>query len=216
MARDGLSANDPKRTSSGSAARFNIPKEFNKPLPEFYFEPYDFKLEGGNMGNEYQPELWRDIFIVLSSSSAALIGLLFIATSLRLEEIVNNPVLRRRAFNHTRYLLTIFVEALLILIPQPKLFLGIELIALNLLALCLPLRLFYLFFENKEGFHRGGTAVHRLIIFIIGFSLGIAGGATLIEHSNWGIFLVTASCIIVVVMVVLNSWSIMLGLANRK
>jgi hypothetical protein len=168
------------------------------------------------MGNEYQPEIWRDVFVVLSTSSAALIGLLFIATSLRLEEIVSNPILRSRAFNHTRYLLTVFVEALLILVPQPKIILGIELIALNLFALCLPLRLFYIFFRNKEGFHHGGTAVHRLIIFIVSFSLGIAGGATQIEHLNWGIYLVTASCIIVIVMVVLNSWSIMLGVGQAE
>jgi hypothetical protein len=30
----------------------------------------------------YQAELWRDMFVVLGTSSAALIGLLFIATSL--------------------------------------------------------------------------------------------------------------------------------------
>jgi hypothetical protein len=168
------------------------------------------------MGNEYQPEVWRELFVVLSSSSAALIGLLFIATSLHLNEIVTNPILRRRAFNHTRYLLTVFVEGLLILVPQPTVTLGIELIALNLFALCLPLRLFYIFFKNKDDFHHGGTAVHRLIIFIVSFSLGMVGGAALIERINWGVYLVTASCIIVVVLVVLNSWSIMLGVGEAE
>jgi hypothetical protein len=33
------------------------------------------------MENAYQPALWHDFFVVLGSSSAALIGLLFIATS---------------------------------------------------------------------------------------------------------------------------------------
>ena len=71
------------------------------------------------METAYQPELWRDLFVVLGSSSAALIGLLFIATSLHLDEIVSNPVLRRRAYNNTRYLLIVFVEAALLLLPQP-------------------------------------------------------------------------------------------------
>ena len=66
------------------------------------------------MENAYQPELWQNVYVVLGSSSAALIGLLFIATSLHLDEIINNLGLRRRAFNNTRYLLMIFVEALLI------------------------------------------------------------------------------------------------------
>ena len=66
---------------------------------------------GGNyMENAYQPELWHDFFVVLGSSSAALIGLLFIATSLHLGEIVNDPILRRRAFNNTLFLLMALVS----------------------------------------------------------------------------------------------------------
>jgi hypothetical protein len=49
----------------------------------------------------YQPEF------MLGSPSAALIGLLFIAASLHVKEVVNNPVYYRRAFNKTCYLLII-------------------------------------------------------------------------------------------------------------
>jgi hypothetical protein len=70
------------------------------------------------MGNAYQPELWRELFVVLSSSSAVLIGLLFIATSLHLDEIINQPFFHRRAFNNTRYLLITFVEAVWVLISR--------------------------------------------------------------------------------------------------
>jgi hypothetical protein len=55
------------------------------------------------MGKAYQPELWRDLYVMLGTSSAALIGLLFIVTSLHLNEIANNPVLRRRANHRTIY-----------------------------------------------------------------------------------------------------------------
>jgi hypothetical protein len=33
------------------------------------------------MESTYQPELWRDMFVLLGSSAAALIGLLFIAAA---------------------------------------------------------------------------------------------------------------------------------------
>jgi hypothetical protein len=92
------------------------------------------------MESAYQPELWRDMFVLLGSSAAALIGLLFIATSLHLSEVINNPSSRRRAFNNTCYLLIILVEALLLLMPQPMPILGAELISINLLGLWLPLR----------------------------------------------------------------------------
>ena len=166
------------------------------------------------MENAYRPELWQNVFVVMGSSSAALIGLLFIATSLHLDEIIDNPYLRRRAYNNTRNLLIIFVEAVLVLFPQPMLTLGAELVAINLFGLWFPVRNTYFFFKNKEDFHRAGWSIYRAIIFIVTFLLGIAGGVTLIEHFNWGIYLLAASCVIFVVTVVLNAWSIMLGVGQ--
>ena len=172
------------------------------------------------MENASQPALWRDVFVVLSSSSAALIGLLFIATSLHLNEIVNNPILRRRAFNNMGYLLIAFVEALLVLTPQPMLIFGAELIAINLLGLLVPLRFIYIRFNKSEDFHDGGGFGRgpwpRAISFIAIFLVGTAGGATLFEHSNWGIYLVTTSCVILLVTVVLNAWSIMVGVGQTE
>jgi len=37
------------------------------------------------MENVYQPELWRDAYVMLGTAAAALIGLLFVVTSLHLE-----------------------------------------------------------------------------------------------------------------------------------
>lgn len=168
------------------------------------------------MENAYQPELWHDFFVVLGSSSAALIGLLFIATSLHLGEIVNDPILRRRAFNNTLFLLMAFVSALLVLIPQPMPILGAELVAINLLGLWPELRFVYIFFKNREDYHRSGGAIHRAVTFIVGFLLGIAGGATLIGHRNWGIYLVATSCVIVLGRVVLSAWAIMVGVGQLE
>jgi len=166
--------------------------------------------------NAHEPELWHDFFVVLGSSSAALIGLLFIATSLHLGEIVNDPILRRRAFNNTLFLLMTFVAALLVLIPQPMPILGAELVVINLLGLWPELRFVYIFFKSKEDYHRGGGAIHRAITFIVGFLLGIAGGAALIGYRNWGIYLVAISYIIVLGRVVLSAWAIMVGVGQLE
>lgn len=91
------------------------------------------------MENLYQAELWRDLYVMVGSSSAALVGLLFIATSLHLDEFVKYPAFRRRAYTNTRNLLITFVEAALILIPQQMPILGAELLALNLIGLCFVL-----------------------------------------------------------------------------
>jgi hypothetical protein len=76
---------------------------------------------------------WHDLYVMLGTSSAALIGLLFIATSIHLGEVVS-PGFRVRSYNQTLYLLTLLVEAILILVPQPVSFLGAELMALNLVG----------------------------------------------------------------------------------
>ena len=79
------------------------------------------------MGSEYQPELWRDLYVMLGTSAAALIGLLFVVTSLHLDNIVRNPVYHRRAYNQTLYLVILLVEAMLILTPLPVRILGVAL-----------------------------------------------------------------------------------------
>lgn len=168
------------------------------------------------MEHSNQPELLRDMFVMLGSASAGLIGLLFIAASLHVKAIIDNPVFCRRAINNTCYLLIILVQALLILIPQSMRILGAELVAINLVGLWFPLRFIYIHFTNDDVFRRGGGSVHLGIIFSVSFLLGIAGGAGLIGQLNWGIYLVAASCVILLVTVVLAAWSILVGVGQSE
>lgn len=167
------------------------------------------------MENAYQPELWRDAYVMLGTAAAALIGLFFVVMSLHLDEIANNPAYRIRARNNTFYLLVMVVEATLILIPQPMAVLGVELIAINLSLLLLHLRNFYTFaYKSKEVGNRGGFQAYTSLRFITSDILGIAGGAYLVELSNCGLYLMTASYIIFLGSVVFNAWLIMLGVGQ--
>ena len=168
------------------------------------------------MGSNYQPEFWRDLYVMLSTASAALVGLLFVATSLHLDEIVHNPGFRVRARANIVYLLTTLVEAALILTPQRPEILGAELIAVNLLGIQLPISAMYHFYCNTEMAKRGGYSIYRSLAFFASFVLGIAGGAGLIAGANWGMYLVTAAYISFVVFVALNAWRIMLGVGQEK
>jgi hypothetical protein len=169
------------------------------------------------MENAHLPELWRDLYVMLGTSSAALIGLLFVVTSLHLDDVVKNPVFRVRAYSGTLYLLTLLVEAELILVPQPIPMLGTELVAINLLGLWLPLSNIYrYFYKNKQISNRGGLAIYRALTYIIAYLLGIAGSIALIEHLNWGMYLVTASYTLALVGVVLGAWAIMMGIGQTE
>jgi len=169
------------------------------------------------MGNAHQPELWRDVYVMLGTSVATLVGLLFVVTSLHLDEIINNAVYRVRARNNMFYLLSLLVEATVILIPQPMSVLGAELIAINLILLQFHLRNVYKFhYKNRDMGIRGGFSVYAGISFIVSDLLGIGGGAFLVEWSNWGLYLVTASYVTLLISVALNAWAIMLGVGQSE
>ena len=169
------------------------------------------------MENAYQPELWRDLYVMLGTSSAALIGLLFVVTSLHLKQITNNPVFRTRAFNITHHLLTTLIEAALILAPQPIFVLGLELTAINLLGLWLPLSFVYrYFYKNRNAGKRGSYSIWRGLLNITAYLFGIAGGLTLMASSNWGMYLITGSFIVFLLSAILNAWTIMLGVGQTK
>ena len=93
---------------------------------------------------------WHDVYVMLGTASAALIGLLFVAASLHLGEVVSNPGFRVRAYHLTLYLVTLLVEAIVILVPQPLSYLGAELFVLNLAGLLLPLSTFYTFVYKQQ------------------------------------------------------------------
>src|SRR5262245_30699584 len=100
-------------------------------------------------------DAWRNLYVMLGTSSAALIGLLFVATSIHLGDVVSNPGFRVRSYNQTLYLLTLLVEAVLILVPQPVPFLGAELMVLNLVGLWFPLSTSYTFiYKHRDNSHR--------------------------------------------------------------
>jgi hypothetical protein len=161
-------------------------------------------------------EAWHDLYVMLGTSSAALIGLLFIATSLHLGEVVSNPAFRVRSYNQTLYLLTLLVAAVLILVPQPVPILGAELVVLNLAGLWFPIRTYYTFFYKQDNRHRGGMKMSRFIPFGGSHLLGVVGGIALTQRSPWGMYIVTVSYTMLLVAVVIGAWSTMLGVEQKQ
>jgi hypothetical protein len=149
---------------------------------------------------------WHDLYVTLGSSSAALIGLLFVAVSIHLSEVASNPGFRVRTYNQTLYLLTLLVEAILILVPQPVPFLGAE-IAVS--------TTYTFLYKHRDDIHRGGMKMSRAIPLTVAYMLGVVGGIALIQSSRWGMYIVTVSYTTVLVTVVLGAWSTMLGIEQR-
>jgi len=160
---------------------------------------------------------WHDLYVMLGTSSAALVGLLFVATSLHLGEVASNPAFRVRAYHLTLYLLTLVVEAVIILVPQPVPFLGVEVFALNLVGLILPLSTTYTYvYKRPDASHRGGVKMSGVVALSLGYLLGMAGGISLIKETSWGMYIVAVSYTALLVTVVLRTWSILLGIEQAE
>ena len=169
------------------------------------------------MDNAHQPELWRDLFVMLGTSAAALIGLLFVAASVRISESIDRPIFRIRARSITLHLLTMFVQAMAVLTPQSMNFLGAEVVVINLCGLWLPLRFLYrLIRKYRSERKREGVTFFRAASVIVGYLFGVVGGVGLINFANWGMYLITISYGVILVFVTLTAWLIMFGAEQKE
>jgi hypothetical protein len=162
------------------------------------------------------PDPWRELYVMLGTSSAALIGLLFVATSLHLEEITNEDVFRLRAGYTTLILVSTLLEATGILTPQPMRILGAELLAVNCWGVSFPITLLSKALHIPGARGRGGFSVHRAEIFIAGYCIGIIGAAAIITGSELGMYGVTVSYAILLTISIWNSWIIMQGIGRTE
>ena len=161
---------------------------------------------------------WSELYVMLGTSSAALIGLLFVATSLHLKAMVDHPVLRTRSRNLTLHLVVMLVQATAVLTPQPLRSLGIEIIIVNLCGLALPLTFLYrtIFRPARRRVKGSGFSLYMGIAYILGYATGIVGGVALSQALLWGLYLVTFSNAIFFVLVILNGWKLMLGIQESE
>jgi hypothetical protein len=163
----------------------------------------------------YGQAAWHELYVMLGGSSAALIGLLFVATTLHVREIANNAMFKIRVQNSTLILMGTLVQAAAILTPQPLRALGIELLLLNLWGAWFPVSLTFTAMM-KSAAHRGGYSIYRGIYFMTGFASGIAGSIALIFGAEWGFYLVTIGYVSSVIACIWNAWVMMLGIGQEE
>jgi hypothetical protein len=156
------------------------------------------------MISAFPHEHWHDLYIMLGGSSAALIGLLFVATTLHIHEIADNAMFKIRVQYSTLILIGTLIQAAAILTPQPIPALGIEVLILNLWGLWFPVSLTYTAMM-KPATRRGGYSIYRGVAFIGGYVVGIAGAVALIAGAEWGLYLVTACYVSSLVSTVWNA-----------
>ena len=91
-----------------------------------------------NAGND--PAAWQNFYIMIGTANAAITGLLFVALSLHLKEILAHAVYKTRAIVVLVILTTQIVISAIVLAPQSRELMGWEILTLNLFFLALNVR----------------------------------------------------------------------------
>src|SRR2546428_1125108 len=92
----------------------------------------------------YQPALWHDYFVMVGGGSAALTGLVFVAMTLHLQEIVGDPVQRHRSRTILAGLTAVFIRCALVLMGGQNAqavavgLVWVLLVGVVILFMCLP------------------------------------------------------------------------------
>jgi hypothetical protein len=168
------------------------------------------------MFGEPLPDTWHELYVMLGTSSAALVGLLFVAASLHVSEIANDELFRLRVQYTTLILFSTLLLATAILIPQPQRILGAELLLINAWGLSFPITLLRRVLKISGARGRGGFSTRRGAHFIMSYAVGLAGSAAVIAGYEWGMYVVTlayANCLLASIW---NAWMIMLGIGQGE
>jgi len=81
-----------------------------------------------------QPAQWHDLFVAIAGAAAALTGLLFVAVSINLRQVLDYPSLPTRAVETLSLIGALLLLSVFMLIPgQPRPVLGAEILGLGLL-----------------------------------------------------------------------------------
>lgn len=163
-----------------------------------------------NAGAAFNPILWSNFFSAELSASAALTGLLFVAASINLARIIENPLLTARLAKALVTLIAVVFAATLCLVPgQSTRLLGAELMVIEV-----PIWILVTILErasSRTNVYVGtwGKVGHFLLAQSAVLTM-IAGGASLLAGRDGGLYWVVAGVMISFATALLDAWVLLI------
>ncbi len=163
----------------------------------------------------YVAESWNNFFVLVGTGSAALTGLVFVAISVNLRDVVKDATHTHRAINMLTGFTAVFILSSFALMGrQTHQTVGLEWLIVSLLAGAI----------NTNGYIRGFSLTgsrYKLSLFrIAGGSacyLGqIVGSAAFYFGADWGIYLSATALIINFYFLVSGSWLLIVGTIHNS
>jgi hypothetical protein len=151
------------------------------------------------------PSAWHDFFVGSMGASAALTGLLFVAISINLEQILKFPNLPGRAAGSLGVLVSALVVACCGLVPrQSHVALGLEIAAAGAVVMTQAV-----WVSLRNHLTAGDTLswrLERMVTLLLPGTLFFAGGLSLLAQGGGGLYWVFAGTALAFVVSALNAW----------
>jgi len=158
----------------------------------------------------YDPSIWRDYFVMVGGGAAALTGLVFVAMTLHLEDIVHHPVHRHRARTILTGLTAVFLRCGLVLMGgQTRQAVAVELISVLVVVEVILYR------STQDAFKSADT---RVLLRAAGSFACLlteqAGAAFLFFGATWGLYVVGFGMMASFVFMVSGAWLLLVGVES--
>lgn len=159
--------------------------------------------------------MWSEFFVAIAGAAAALAGLIFVGVSINLTRILSFARLPDRALQAIILMLTVLVVSVLCLVPaQPDLFLGLELLAVGIIAWAGVFRLDLRILSKTDQKYRNEFFQSMLLTEAAVLPYVVAGAVVLADGSGVGLYWVVPAVIASFTKAVFDAWVLLVEI-NR-
>jgi modulator of FtsH protease len=156
----------------------------------------------------YSPGAWGTFAVGLTTASGALTGLVFVAVSIRVDDVLGDPFHRRRAESTFVILLATLTASLLMLLPgQSRVALGIEILLVGAVLIFRSVRTWPIVraYTKREAYisFTVGTGAHVLLVI---------GALSVLGKTGGGLYIVAAALLLELVRALSDIWVLFSGI----
>jgi modulator of FtsH protease len=154
-------------------------------------------------------EGWHDFAVATAGAAGALAGLIIVAVSVNVKQIIAGSALPARAGATIAAIAVILVSAMAMLIPeQSALTLGIEVLVFGVVALAFQADMAVRMLRSHDGPSLART-IPTIVLGVGQLSGVVVGGILLITGNPDGLYHVAAGFIAIFIVSIVNAWVLM-------